>query len=277
MVGSQGGPLFRYTEHSMIANLDETEGLASVELVLRLLEFLAHSARPRGVSEIARALGISKTRAHRHLRALVARGYARQEAHGDLYEVTVRLMVLGEAVRDRFDVLSAMRPQMGLLREATGQAVTASALVDGALVILELLHGRTLIEFGVRPGATLDLHSSAHGLVALAFGPPHLLAGLASAPLPAWTSRTVTRFDRLEGAVAAVRAQGWASAADQMMVGVNALAAPVFDHRRVWRGTLALVGSTQFIAPRPDPAQIEAVTDAAAAASRQLGWRREAA
>ena len=43
-------------------------------------------------------------------------------------------MLLGEAVRDRFDVLAAMRPEMALLREATGQAVTASALVEGLIV-----------------------------------------------------------------------------------------------------------------------------------------------
>ena len=252
-------------------------GLASVDLVLRLVELLARAARPRGVSEIARELGISKARAHRHLRALVQHGYARQEAESERYEIAVKLMVLGEAVRDRFDVLTALRPQMARLREATGQAVTASALVEGAVVVLELLPGRTLIEFGVRPGASLDFHASAHGLIALAFGPAQLMDEVLARPLKAWTAATVTRPSDLRAAVEKVRAQGWATAPDQMMLGVNALAAPVFNHRGAWRGTLALVGSTQFIAAAPAAEQIAAVTRAAAEASRRLGWEAKAA
>jgi DNA-binding IclR family transcriptional regulator len=252
-------------------------GLASVDLVLRLMELLAQAPRPMGVSEIAREIGISKARAHRHLRALMLHGYARQGPDSERYEIAIKLMVLGEAVRDRFDVLTAMRPEMAKLREATGLAVTASALVEGAVLVLELLQGRTLIEFGVRPGATLDFHASAHGLVTLAFGPASLLEDIAAGPLKAWTAATLTDPDDLKAAVGEVRARGWASAPDQVMLGVNALAAPVFDHRGAWRGVLAIVGSTQFIAARPTARQIAEVTGAAAAASRRLGWRANAA
>jgi DNA-binding IclR family transcriptional regulator len=252
-------------------------GLASVDLVLRLIELLAETARPRRLTEIARELGISKARAHRHLRALMGHDYVRQEPESERYEIAVKLMILGEAVRDRFDVLTAIRPQMVRLREATSQTVTASALIEGAVVILELLQGRTLIEFGVRPGARLDFHASAHGLVALAFGPVGLLETVTAVPLKPWTSATLTRPNDLTAAVEQVRRQGWATAPDQMMLGVNALAAPVFDHRGEWRGTLALVGSTQFIQPRPSRQQIEEVRAAAAEASRSLGWRTKAA
>ena len=84
------------------------------------------------------------------------------------------------AVRERFGALGAMRPEMSRLREATGQAVTASALVEGAVTVLEVLQGRTLIEFGIRPGARLEFRSSAHGLVALAFSPPSVLSIVAN-------------------------------------------------------------------------------------------------
>lgn len=251
--------------------------LASADLVLALIEHLAASPRAKGVSEIARELGISKARAHRHLRALVGRGYVRQEAGGERYEIAIKLMVLGEAVRDRFDILGAMRGPMAGLREASGQAVTASALVEGQVVVLELLPGRNLIEFGVRPGAGLDFHATAHGLVALAFGPPALLETVARRPLKAWTAATLTDPAALAAAVTAVRAQGWASAPDQMMVGVGALAAPVFDHAGAWRGTIALVGPTQSIPTLPPSDMVAAVTAAAADASRALGWQARAA
>jgi DNA-binding IclR family transcriptional regulator len=245
-------------------------GLASVDLVLDLLESLAASPRPRGVSDLARDLAISKARAHRHLRALVDRGYVRQDAETDRYEIGVKLMVLGEAVRERFGALGAMRPEMSRLREATGQAVTASALVEGAVTVLEVLQGRTLIEFGIRPGARLEFRSSAHGLVALAFGPPALLEAELAGEADAGRDDLLAEVDK-------VRRQGWATAADRVLAGVNALAAPVFDHRGDLAGALAIVGSSQFIAAIPSDDQVAALIGAVSEASSRLGWRAQAA
>ena len=248
--------------------------LESVDLILRLLEHLAGARQPKGVTEVARALGISKPRAHRHLRALVQRGYARQDAGGEGYEIGVKVLALGEAVRDRFDVAAAIRPVMGPLREATGLAVTASVLAEGAVTIVEMLQGKTLIEFAIRPGSRLDFHASAHGLIALAFGPPGLLEEVLAGPLTAWTAATPTDPEEVRARVAQVRAQGWASAADAVQIGVNALAAPVFDHKAEWRGAIALVGASQHIPARPSDEQIDHVKAAAEAASRRLGWER---
>lgn len=247
--------------------------LESVELVFRLLELLAGAPHPMGVTEVARELAISKPRAHRHLRALVQRGYARQDLRTEGYEIGVQLLALGEMARERFDVMGAIRPVMAPLRAATGLAVTASALVGDEVVVLEMLQGATLIEFGVRPGSKLDLHASAHGLVALAFGPSLLLASALARPLRAWTEHTVTDPDALQAEVARVRRQGWATAADAVQIGVNALAAPVLDHRGGFRGSVALVGATQFIPAEPSAELTAQVTKAAAEASRALGWR----
>ncbi len=247
--------------------------LDSVDLVLRLIELLAAAREPRGVTDIAGVLGISKPRAHRHLRALVRRGYARQDPRTDRYEVGIKVLTLGEAVRERFDLVGAIRPSMEPLREATGLAVTASGLVEGAVTVLDLLQGKTLIEFAIRPGARLDFHASAHGLIALAFGPPSLMQAVLAGPLKAWTARTLTDPAKVRAEVDQVRRQGWASAIDAVQVGVNALAAPVFDHRGDWRGAIAVVGASQFIPQAPPERLIALVTDAAADASRRLGWK----
>ncbi len=247
--------------------------LESVELVLRLLETLAASSEPRGVTDIARELSISKPRAHRHLRALVQRGYARQDPRTDGYEIGVRVLALGEQVRERFDVIGAIRPSMGPLRDGTGLAVTASAIVGDEVVVLEMLQGASPIEFSVRVGTRLDLHASAHGLVALAFGPPSLMASALARPLNAWTDRTLTEPDAIRAESARVRRSGWASAADAVQVGVNALAAPVFDHRGDCRGAVALVGATQFIPKTPPADQVALVVEAANQASRRLGFQ----
>jgi DNA-binding IclR family transcriptional regulator len=254
-------------------SLSDDSGLASVDLVLSLIELLARSGRSHAMSDIAREMGISKARAHRHLRALMQHGYVLQDRETERYEIGIKLLALGEAVRDRFDVLAAIRPEMGRLRDETGQTVTVSTLVEGAVVVLELLQGKTLVEFGVRPGSALDFHASAHGLVALAFGHESLRETVLTRKLKAWTPSTLTDPAKLAAEIEKVRRRRWATAADQLLVGVNALAAPIFDYRNEWRGTIAIVGSTQFIGANPSKKQLSQVVEAAAEASRRLGWK----
>jgi DNA-binding IclR family transcriptional regulator len=260
-----------------IAELDrpsEEQGLASVDLVLGLIEKLARTKGPHAMSDIAREMGISKARMHRHLRALLQHGYVLQDRNTERYEIGTKLLALGEAVRDRFDVLTAAQPEMGRLHDETEQTVTVSALIDNSVVVLELLRGKTVVEFGIRPGSTLDFHASAHGLTALAFGPPHLTEWVLARPLKERTASTLTDPAKLKKQIEKVRSQRWATAADQFLIGVNALAAPIFDYRNSWRGSIAIVGPTQFIRAVPTKQQIAQVLAAADEASRRLGWRK---
>jgi DNA-binding IclR family transcriptional regulator len=245
----------------------------AVDLSLRLLERLADAREPLGVSELARELGSSKATVYRHVQTLARHGFVRQDAATQRYQAGVKLFILGERLRDRFDVLAAARAEMAPLREETGQAVTVSALADDQVVVLELLQGRTIVEFGTRPGTVLDLHASAHGKVALAFGPPDLQERSLGRPLKPWTPQTIRTRPALERAIAQVRARGWATAPNEVLPGVNALAAPIFDHRGAYAGAIAIVGSTQYIAATPTPQQVALVTGAAERVSRELGWR----
>lgn len=249
----------------------ERQESAAATVLFDVIELLAATARPLGVTEVARTLSLSKARVHRNLRALVARGYARQDTDSGRYSAGIKLVMLGEAVREQFGISSAARPEMVRLRDETGQAVTTAAPVDGALVVIELVQGRTVVEFGIRPGTQLAFHASAHGRVALAFGPPGLRERVFAGELPAWTSRTTTDAETLRREVATVGHQGWATADGQVLLGVNALAAPILDHGRNWCGSIALVGSSQFIAAEPEQAQIAQVTDAARRVSQRLG------
>jgi DNA-binding IclR family transcriptional regulator len=244
----------------------------TVDLSLRLLEHLVASREPVGVSELARAFATTKTKAYRHIQTLVRHGFVRQDGATRRYEAGIKLFTLGERLRERFGIVPAAREDMTRLRDETGLAVTLGTLVDDQIVILELFHGRAIVDFGTRPGTVLELHASAHGKVALAFGPPGLLERCLARPRKAWTPHTLCSRPALERAVAEVRKRGWATAPNEAIVGVNGLVAPIFDHRGDYAGAIAIVGSMQHIAATPSPAQIAAVKTAASNISKKLGW-----
>src|SRR5262249_50971786 len=157
------------------------------DLALRLTEYLVFQSAPVSLAQIAAHFSASKATAYRHLVTLQRHGFVRQEAETGRYEAGIKLMVLGEALRARFDIVTASRAELMRLRDATEHAVTLCAMIDDELVVLELVQGRTLIEFSTRPGTRMDFHASAHGKIWLAFGRPDLLAQITSGELKAWT------------------------------------------------------------------------------------------
>ena len=245
----------------------------TLDLALRILDHLAEQASPIALTAIAQTFAASKSTVYRHLSALARHGFVRRDVSTGRYAIGIKLMVLGETSRSNFEIVTVARDALLRLRDTTGQAVSLCALLDDDLVVLDLMHGRSVVEFSTRPGTRLALHASAHGKIWLAFGPEGLLKKVLSAPRPAWTSHTITDAKALLNEVQAVRKRGWSTAPNQAVLGVNTLAAPVFDHRGALAGSIAFVGSPQVIAAKPTPAQLGAVLDAARSVSRDLGWK----
>jgi len=135
---------------------------------------------------------------------------------------------------------------------------------------LSMVGGTAAIEIGVRPGSELPFHSSAQGKVLLAFAPPAMRERVLARALPSSTSRTVTDRKPLEEELARVAQQGFATAPEQAMLGINAVAAPIFDGKDACAGALALVGSIQFLPADIDAKSIAALKAAATQISRLL-------
>ena len=187
------------------------------------------------------------------------------------YAAGIKLFVLGERLRERFDVLAVARREMARLRDETGHAVTLSALVDEQVVILDLIEGHSFVNFGTQPGTVPPLHASAHGKVALAFGPADLL------------SRCLC--ETAEGLDAAYRlhrdgARACRGASQVARLGYVAKSGSAGHQRSrcaglqpsgAYAGAIAVAGTVQTVPGSPPPELINAVTRAASQVSRHLG------
>jgi IclR family acetate operon transcriptional repressor len=248
-------------------------GTGTLDLALRILENLAHRSHPATLGSVAKEFTASKATVYRHLQGLIQQGFVHQDRKTGRYEIGIKVVMLGEAARGRFDIVRAARDELIALRDTTKQAATVCAMVQNAIVVLDLVQaGHTVVEFGTRPGTRLELGVSAHGKVWLAFGTGAAVEQALAAMREA--SRSSEKWAALAAEIARVRKRGWATAPNQVVDGVNALAAPVFDHSARICGSIAIVGATQFIAGEPSRSQIEAVVGAAQRISRALGWRQ---
>jgi DNA-binding IclR family transcriptional regulator len=251
------------------------DGVQAVVLALRILEHLADEGRPIGVTSLAKALGTTKSRIFRHLRTLVQEGYILQSSDTERYQVGARLAALGRRAGDTFDLASIAAETLRHLRDALGHFSVVSQVEDDGIRVLATIPGKSAVEIGVKRGSVLQFHGTAQGKVALAFGDENLRSSVFRSRLELLTPKTNISHAILRRQIEQIRLQGWAVAPNESLIGVNALAAPIFGAGGALVGTVSIVDSIQFLEEEPTPEQIEQVVEAGRRISAALGFLEE--
>ncbi len=233
---------------------------------LAVLAELAAAPDGRSVQQVADALGLPKSAAHRILVTLVSDGWARQDPSTGGYRLTLRLAALGLGQLARHTLIDLARPVLADLATTSGELVRLS-LVDGdRLVWVAKAQGATAgLRYDPDPGPEAHLASTANGLAWLAgFGDERALElvlrqGLAGPgergpQAPATIEEFLRRLRR-------ARVDGYARAIDSFEAGAAAIAMPVLDGPTARRSgcsaspaRLAVHGRTDGLAdPGPSP------------------------
>ncbi|MEJ8570415.1 IclR family transcriptional regulator [Microbaculum marinum] len=249
---------------------NSTEGVQAVVVALKILEILSFGGKAGRITDLAEELGTTKNRIYRHLATLGNLGYVVRDPDTERYKVGIRLVQLGSAVANQYDLLSVSRPAMRRVRDSLGNTVVLSKVDADQIYAIERIDGSTGVTVGVVIGSPLGLHSSAQGKIVLAFGQPGLLEAAIGAGLEPRTSRTIVDPDHLRREVATVRDNGWAVAPDETMTGINGIAVPILDPSGDLIATLAVLGSVDELPSRPSERQIEVLKSAAAEISANL-------
>jgi len=243
----------------------------SVGTTLDVLEAVAFAGRDVGVTDLAHELGLTKATIFRHLKTLLDRGYIAKTATTSRYRLGIKSHLLGRMASASIDLLAASEDAMQELREKTGETVVLSAVETKGVRVVTTIKGKSQFEIGVRSGSELAFHASAQGKVALAFN-RDLASKVQRRTLAALTDHTITNWIQLQRELELIRGRGWATAPEQVVLGLNAVAAPVFDEVGDCIAAVAVVGSIQFIRRNPDSQQATAVVRTAARISQHLGY-----
>lgn len=254
--------------------IGSADNIQAVSLALQIIERLAYGGEPRRITELALELGTTKTRIFRHLRTLLNLGYILQDPETERYHVGTRLVHLGSAVAKHFDLAALAVPYMRELREAVQFSVSLGKVTDEGIEVVEALPSiSSWLEIGTSIGARLDLHCSAQGKLVLAYGSSDHWKMMEDKGLRRFTDKTKTNVKTLKAEVEAVRKNGWAEAPEELLTGMNALAAPIFDANGALIATLAVLGSIDSLASPPTIKQIAAVKHAAEKITSQFSGK----
>lgn len=254
-------------QHEMAAQ----EGVKAADMCLRILEFVAFESDGAGVTQIAGHVGMAKSAIFKHLQTLIDHGFVTQDVSSSRYRLGPKAWLLARNAPNLDDVAANALPLMQAARNELGLGVVLSSPTPQSAFVVATVASNHQIEIGVRPGSQLSLHASAQGKVYLAFGPREALERICDAPLAAVTPRTITDPNILRAEVENVRQNGYAVAPGESLLGINVIAAPVWNYEGKLVASIGLIGSVQHIASVPDQMLVSRLLALTRSVSAALG------
>jgi len=240
---------------------------------LNLLTVLAHSKEARGVSDLAREVGLTKSNVHRLLQTMTAQGFVRHDTERGIYEPSLKLWELGRLVMARVDVRRIAAPLMAELSARTGESVHLSVLDGAEVVYIEIAESSHPVRAYSRIGRHTPAHCVATGKALLAHAPPSVVAEAAemAARLGPLTPRTIISQAALEEELTRVRRLGYALNRGERSEAVRGVAAPIwgFDGRAI--AAVGIAGPAERLKPATMRQLAPVVMDAAAEITRRVG------
>jgi DNA-binding IclR family transcriptional regulator len=249
----------------------ESAGVQSVERALAILDILARCGEV-GVTAIAGEIGVHKSTAFRLVTTLEQGGLVEQSEDRGKYRLGMGVLRLAGATTARLDVVQEARPVCRRLAATTGETVNIAVLSGKAALYLDQVAGSSSLQSHNWVGQHIPLHATSNGKVLLSeLSPTELADALGS--LSSYTDATITTKRRLREQLDEVRAAGYATAVDELEVGLTAVAAPIRNAHGDVVASLSLSGPSF----RLDEARVAQVLpellDAAAEISHRLGWQ----
>lgn len=236
---------------------------------LGIVELLAHSDRPLGLTEIANRLGMAKSNVHRLLQALTELRYVIRDEGTATYSASIKLWELGSAVLGRLDLRRHAEGWMERLMHDSGESVHLSVLDRGEVVYVHKIDSPNPVRAYTQIGGRALAHCVATGKAMLAFQPPTVLQRM-STGLESATANSIVEPARFLQEMDKVRRQGYAVNRGEWRESVHGVAAPIVDgHGQVF-AAVGLSGPAERFKPQKVRSFAEMVQHAAAEISSSL-------
>jgi IclR family acetate operon transcriptional repressor len=216
----------------------------SVARALQLLELLAdHADDGLSVTEVATAVGASKSATFAMLQTLVGHGYATDFDRGPRYRLGPAVLRLADSHANSMSLIELVRPAMRALTEATGWTSRLATHEGGYPVFIDRVDGQGAVRFYTPLGIRELPHNSAAGKAILADLDEGVVRKVAEETgLPRRTPHTITDIDTLLADLALVRSRGFALDDEEDDPGVLCVGASFLGRDGQPAGAVSILG-----------------------------------
>ncbi|BEQ15897.1 IclR family transcriptional regulator [Desulfoferula mesophila] len=206
--------------------------IKSVAKGFTLLELLVRSPDPLTLTQIAQALGHTKTSAQRLINTLLDLGYLKR-IEGKRYVPGNKVLSLSFQLLQKDNLYKQAQSLLEEVSDRLGYSVTLSVLEGSEILVIYRKERARYLPYAIYTGSKLPPHCSATGKALLAGLPPEklepLLKGLR---LTKVTPKTITEVDELRQELARIRKRGYSVSNQEFSLDLYSIGVPLLDGRQ---------------------------------------------
>jgi DNA-binding IclR family transcriptional regulator len=247
-----------------------TPTIQVLQRMFSLIDLLASRQEAMSLKEISEKTKLHPSTAHRILNDLAIGRYV-QRADVGSYRLGLRLLELGNAVKERLNVRDAALEPMRELHRVIEQSVNLSLCQGDEIVYIERAYSeRSGMQVVRAIGGHAPLHLTSVGKLFLATQDPQQLHAYAlRTQLKGNTKNSLSEFAQLEQDLVRVRERGVARDNEELELGVKCMACGIYDDQ----GQLVAGLSISAPADRLDETWLAQLQETARQISHALGHR----
>ena len=245
-------------------------GIQSIEVGGGLLRALVHTGRPMPLKELARDAGMSAAKAHPYMVSFGRLGLIEQDDATGHYALGPLALQLGLIGLQQANPVQIATPLIDALARQIGHTVALAVWGDRGATIVRIAESAAPVHVSLRHGTVFSLGGTASGRLFGAYLDPlavkRLLADGREPGAPSWKDFEVLLRE--------VRAHGISRSEGEIVPGVSAMAAPVFDHAGSIVLAVTAIGPAAIFDTAWDGALAQALRACGDAVSQRLGAAR---
>ncbi len=252
---------------------DKTEQntIKSLDRAMQIFEHLSDD-QGKPLSVLADELNQSPATVYRVLVTLERRGLVEFDPATQLWSIGANAFIIGAKFLRRTSLVDRARPILRRLMEETGETANLGIEKGGMVLFLGQVETNEIIRAFFPPGTLAEMHSSGIGKALLAHMPDSQFERWADqAKFTAFTPHSLTHIDTLRDDLALTRKRGFAIDAQERNLGMQCVAAPVFDMSQFAVAGISVSGPTSRVSATDLAHFSAAVTRAAADLTRAIG------
>lgn len=241
---------------------------------LRVLEILGAAAEPMSLSDIARAMELSRSSTFRLTYTLRDMGFIREAEQKNTFTLGPRVLNLGFAYLNQQPITAIARPHLAALRDTTGISSHLSVLEGHDVLYLGSHQARSGFVSNMVTGTRVEAYATAIGWCLLtALDDAGLQAFCDGLDMAAITSHTPTDVLALRKRVDQARADGFVFSRGLREPGGSSVAVPVRDNTGAVVACVNISGpDSGFDFDRIDNFYLPEVRATALNISREMGY-----
>ena len=252
-----------------------SQKVQSAEVGMTVLKALGQLGGAASLTNLATRLEEHPAKVHRYLSSLVSSGFVYQDPASGRYVLGVEAIFLGLAAQRQSDPLTLAAAGIARLVENLNVSCFVAVMSNQGPVIVRWEEPVQAIVINARVGSIMPLLWSATGLAFAAFERSDLIDRLITQELAAATAeqrRKLPNRKAVDALLAGYRSQGCTWVENQILRGVNAVAAPIFSANGHVAAAMVAIGVSDSFDVRPDGPNAAAIRESAQRVSEQLGY-----